>query len=38
VTAVVLLAVAGDRILTSDPGDLTRLAAAAANRAVIVHC
>jgi hypothetical protein len=35
---VVLLAVPGDRILTSDPGDLTRLAAAAANRAVIVPC
>jgi hypothetical protein len=35
---VVLLAVPGDRILTSDPGDLTRLAAAAGNRAVIVPC
>jgi hypothetical protein len=35
---VVLLAVAGDRILTSDPGDLTRLAGAAGNRAVIVAC
>jgi hypothetical protein len=35
---VVLLAAPGDRILTSDPGDLTRLAAAAANRAVIVPC
>lgn len=35
---VVLLAGPGDRILTSDPGDLTRLASAAANRAVIVTC
>lgn len=35
---VVLLAVPGDRILTSDPGDLTRLATAAGNRAVIVPC
>lgn len=35
---VVLLAEAGDRILTSDPQDLTALAAAAANRAVIVAC
>jgi len=35
---VVLLAVPGDRILTSDPSDLTRLAAAAGNRAVIVPC
>lgn len=35
---VVLLAVPGDRILTGDPGDLTRLAAAAGNRAVIVPC
>jgi len=33
---VVLLAAPGDRILTSDPGDLTRLAEAARNRAVIV--
>ena len=36
--SVVLLAEPGDRILTSDPDDLTRLAAAAANRAVIVAC
>lgn len=35
---VVLLANPGDRILTSDPDDLTALAAAAANRAVIVAC
>ena len=35
---VVLLANAGDRILTSDPGDLAPLAEAAANRAVIVAC
>jgi len=35
---VVLLAAPGDRILTSDPGGLTRLAAAAGNRAVIVAC
>jgi hypothetical protein len=35
---VVLLAKPGDRILTSDPDDLTRLALAAANPAVIVAC
>jgi hypothetical protein len=35
---VVLLAAPGDRILTSDPDDLTRLATAAANRPVIVAC
>jgi hypothetical protein len=35
---VVLLASAGDRILTSDPADIARLAAAADNRAVIVTC
>ncbi len=35
---VVLLAKPGDRILTSDPDDITRLALAAANRAVIVAC
>ncbi len=35
---VVLLATRGDRILTSDPGDLTRLATAAANHPVIVAC
>ena len=35
---VVLLAAPGDRILTSDPGDLTRLAEAAGNRPVIVAC
>ena len=33
---VVLLAAPGDRILASDPADLTRLATAAANRPVIV--
>jgi len=35
---VVLLAKPGDRILTSDPGDLAPLAEAAANRVVIVAC
>ena len=35
---VILLASAGDRILTSDPGDLAPLAEAAANRAVIIAC
>jgi hypothetical protein len=35
---VVLLATPGDRILTSDPRDLARLAEAAGNRAVIVGC
>jgi hypothetical protein len=35
---VVLLARPGDRILTSDPGDLTRLASAAGNSAVTVAC
>ena len=35
---VVLLASPGDRILTSDPRDLTPLAEAAANHAVIVAC
>ena len=35
---VVLLASAGDRILTSHPGDLAPLAEAAANLAVIVAC
>jgi hypothetical protein len=35
---VVLLAGPGDRVLTTDPADLTRLAEAAANRAVIVAC
>ena len=35
---VVLLAAPGDRILTSDPRDLTQLAAAARNRAVIIPC
>jgi hypothetical protein len=35
---VVLLAQPGDRILTGDPGDLTRLAATAGNRPLIVSC
>lgn len=35
---VVLLAAPGDRILTSDPRDLTRLAGAARNRPVIIAC
>jgi DNA-binding transcriptional MocR family regulator len=35
---VALLAAPGDRILTSDPGDITLLAAAAENKAVIVAC
>ena len=35
---VVLLARPGDRILTSDPDDLTRLASAPCNSAVIVAC
>ncbi len=35
---VVLLAAPGDRILTSDPRDLRRLAEAVGNRAVIIAC
>jgi hypothetical protein len=35
---VVLLAAAGDRILSSDPGDITALAAAAGNKALVVAC
>jgi len=35
---VVLLAEPGDRILTSDPDDLSRLADAAGSRALIVAC
>jgi hypothetical protein len=35
---VVVLAKPGDRILTSDPDDLTRLVSAAGNSAVIVAC
>jgi hypothetical protein len=35
---VVLLAAPGDRILTIDPSDITRLATAAEKRAVIVTC
>ncbi len=35
---VVLLAQPGDRILTSDPGDLRSLAEAAASRVLIIAC
>ena len=35
---VVLLASPGDRILTSDPDDIARLAEAAGNQAIIVPC
>jgi hypothetical protein len=35
---VVLMAAPGDRILTSDPDDLARLATAAANHPVIIAC
>jgi hypothetical protein len=35
---VALLAGSGDRILTSDPADLTRLTEAAARRAIVVAC
>ena len=35
---VVLLANPGDRIVTSDPADMTRLASAAGNRPVIISC
>jgi hypothetical protein len=35
---VVLLAAPGDRILTSDRGEMARLAAAAGNRAVVITC
>lgn len=35
---VVLLASPGDRIVTSDPTDITRLASAAGNRPVIITC
>jgi hypothetical protein len=35
---VVLLAAPGDRIMTSDPSDMSRLAAKAGNSAVIVSC
>src|SRR5262245_25921884 len=35
---VVLLAAPGDRIVTSDPGDMRRLAEAAGNQPVIVPC
>jgi DNA-binding transcriptional MocR family regulator len=35
---VVLLAQPGDHILTSDPGDISRLAAAAANGCIVVAC
>ncbi|MGI9009104.1 MAG: twitching motility protein PilT [Streptosporangiaceae bacterium] len=35
---VVLLAGPGDRILTSDPGDIARLTAAAGNGAIVIAC
>lgn len=35
---VVLLAGPGDRILTSDPADIARLAAAAGSRALVIAC
>ena len=35
---VVLLAAPGDRIVTSDAGDIARLAAAADNRAIVIAC
>ena len=35
---VVLLASPGDRIVTSDPGDLARLASAAGNQTVVIAC
>jgi hypothetical protein len=35
---VVLLASPGDRVMTGDPKDLTRLASAAGNRPVIIAC
>ena len=36
--SVVLMAARGDRVLTSDPGDIARLAAAAGNGAVVIAC
>jgi hypothetical protein len=36
--SIVLLAEPGDRILTGDPDDLTRLTTAAANRAIVITC
>ena len=35
---VILLANHGDRILTSDPGDLQHLAATAGTKAIIINC
>lgn len=35
---VALLAGAGDRVLTSDPGDLRRLCDAAGSKAVVIDC
>jgi hypothetical protein len=35
---VALLAESGDRILTSDPGDLRTLCEAAGNRVLVVRC
>jgi hypothetical protein len=36
--SVALLAAPGDRVLTSDPGDLRALCDAAGNKAVVVDC
>lgn len=36
--SVALLAETGDRVLTSDPGDLRMLCEAAGNRVVVVRC
>jgi hypothetical protein len=36
--SVALLARPGDRVLTSDPGDLRRLCDAAGSKAVVVDC
>jgi len=36
--SVALLAESGDRVLTSDPGDLRTLCEAAGNRVVVVRC
>jgi hypothetical protein len=35
---VLLLAAPGNRILTSDTGDIARLAAATGNQAVVITC
>ena len=36
--SVALLAETGDRVLTSDPGDLRTLCEAAGNRVIVVRC